>query len=353
MSKDGDRARVERVLEDMMGDDWRVFRAKLVAQERENEALCSASLAFENEKKNHAGGGIGHFVAGAISSIFSPLFQDKRTYVSTMDENDHHNHEGFEFDMFTGENIERHLSSEYLKSLNDPFATEDEIVAINPSLSHAVQFDTHRWAHPLTHIEPGCVLVANETLGGVFHQTVVLIIDHHDSTGSTGICINRPLPGNLLKVASESNSNLDLNLKLTFSDASVSFGGPMMSADYSILHGYGEVEGSKKVAPGTFVGGSRSLMNEVRKNRFNPKDALFIKGHVAWIPKQLSREVSKGVWCVASVSPDFILRHAGNAAHENSNHAKDLWSDILTAMGGKYADIAKGHAGRRDLRMRP
>lgn len=43
----------------------------------------------------------------------------------------------------------------------------------------------------IPHIEPGCVLVANERLGGVFHQTVVLIIDHNDSSGSTGIVINR------------------------------------------------------------------------------------------------------------------------------------------------------------------
>ena len=54
-----------------------------------------------------------------------------------------------------------------------------------------VKIDKHRWAHPLFHVEPGCILVANEKLGGVFHQTVVLIIDHHDTAGSTGMVINR------------------------------------------------------------------------------------------------------------------------------------------------------------------
>jgi putative transcriptional regulator len=49
----------------------------------------------------------------------------------------------------------------------------------------------HRWAHAIEHIEPGCILIANEKLGGVFHQTIVLIVDHHEKTGTTGVVINR------------------------------------------------------------------------------------------------------------------------------------------------------------------
>ena len=36
-SKNSDRAHIERNLEDMMDNDWRVFRAKLVAQEQAEE----------------------------------------------------------------------------------------------------------------------------------------------------------------------------------------------------------------------------------------------------------------------------------------------------------------------------
>ena len=48
---------------------------------------------------------------------------------------------------------------------------------------------------------------------------------HDDHSGSTGVCINRPLPGNLLKVGSETASNIDLSLKMAFNTASVSYGG--------------------------------------------------------------------------------------------------------------------------------
>ena len=160
------------------------------------------------------------------------------------------------------------------------------------------------------------------------------------------------MPGNFYQVASETPSNVDLSLKLAFDTAAVSYGGPVLPEEYSILHGFGEVEGSKKVAPGVFVGGSEELMNEVRRRHFHPDQALFVKGHAAWVPGQLSREIGKGVWHPASISADFILRYAGAPVREGDN-CQDLWSDILTCMGGKYTDVAKVHAGRGDMRMMP
>jgi len=346
MTKDNDRARRERDLEEMMGDNWRVFRAKLIAQEQEDvknamkdHSCCD--LEDENcseEERRH--NRLGNLFASAISSIFAG--NDKSSSSGSTLAKDKE-----DISIFNGKNVGLPVSG----SLEDPFASEEEIVAVSPQYCHQFKFDKHRWAHPISHVEPGCVLIANEKLGGVFHQTIFLIIDHNEADGSTGVCINRPLPGNLLKVASETNdSTLDLSLKITFNTATVSYGGPVMQGDYSILHGYGEVDGAKKVSPGIFIGGSRQLMGEVRNNRLNPSETLFIKGHAAWIPSQLSREVSKGVWYTASVSPDFILRYAGAPVCEEDN-TKDLWSDILTCMGGKYADIAEEYAGRGDKRM--
>jgi putative transcriptional regulator len=68
---------------------------------------------------------------------------------------------------------------------------DEEECALIYNEPNIVKLDKHRWAHPLFHVEPGCILVANERLGGVFHQTVVLIIDHNEAAGSTGMVINR------------------------------------------------------------------------------------------------------------------------------------------------------------------
>lgn len=143
---------------------------------------------------------------------------------------------------------------------------------------------------------------------------------------------------------------MDLSLKLAFNAAPVTYGGPVLTEEYSILHGFGEVEGSTKLCPGVYVGGSEELMNEVRINRFDPKKALFVKGHAAWTPKQLQREISKGVWYVAAVSSDFVLRYAG-APITDADNPHDLWSDILTCMGGKHAEIATAYKGHGDVRL--
>ena len=158
------------------------------------------------------------------------------------------------------------------------------------------------------------------------------------------------MEGDLLKVASEQESHLDLSLKLAFKSAPVTYGGPVLAEEYSVLHGFGHVEGSSKLCPGVYIGGSEELMNEVRINRFDPRNALFVKGHAAWVPGQLTREINKGVWYTAAVSSDFILRYAGAKVTKDDN-PKNLWSDILECLGGNYAKIAKAHTGRGDSRM--
>lgn len=334
--KNNHRARVEKNLEDMMDRDWRLFRAKLVAQEAHEAQLTSD----RNQKRISADyNSNDHDEKQArqekFGNIFAAFFHHK--------DND-------DASIFNGDTIGGVAPESMIPdTCEDPFVSKDELPVL---LQPKVTVNKHRWAHSLSHIEPGCVLIANEKLGGVFHQTVVLIIEHSDVTGSTGIIINRPLEGNLNKIASETQSNLDLSLKLAFNSSPVTYGGPVMQEEYSILHGYGEVEGSKKVAPGVFVGGSEQLMTEVRKHYMSPDQALFVKGHSAWVPNQLSREVSKGVWYPASVSSDFILRYAGAPLSDDDNPS-DLWADILTCMGGKFEAVAKQYSKKGDRRMMP
>ena len=85
-------------------------------------------------------------------------------------------------------------------------------------------------------------------------------------------------------------------------------------------------------------------MDQVRLQRLDPRQALFVQGHAAWVPGQLSKEIAKGVWYTAAASTDFLLRYAGAKVTPEDN-ADDLWADILTCMGGSYADIAQQHAG--------
>jgi len=329
MAKNSDRARLEKCFDDLMDNDWRVFRARLVAQESENAIEYQTKVT--NTKISQ--------VTSVESRDEKPARQDKFGNIFAAIFNKREGEERkIPSSIFDGDSIGGATPySKLPSSCDDPFVSEAEIPIL---MSTKVKINKHRWSHPMSHIESGSVLVANEKLGGVFYHTVVLITEHSDSKGTTGFVINKPMSGNLLKVASETESKLDLSLKMAFNSASVSYGGPVMQEEYLILHGYGEVEGARKVAPGIFVGGSEALKNEVRKQNMQPKEALFVKGHAAWIPGQLSREISKGVWYLVSCSNDFILRYADAPVYEEDN-VSDLWADILSCMGGKFAEIAK------------
>lgn len=340
MVKRSERAFIEKRLEDAMNNDWRVFRARLVAQEQIEASTSNNDLITptnKEEKTYRHGGDIGDMFADAISSIFSRRDRDHGTANGQPDK------------IFHGDTVGGASVSDDLLNCEDPFVSREELPIL---LSSKVSIDKDKWAHTIPHIEPGCVLVANEKLGGVFHQTVVLIIDHSESQGSNGIIINRPLKGNLQDVAAMQNTTLDLSLRLAFSKAPVTYGGPVNSDQFSILHGFGEVEGAKKLAPGIFVGGSEALMNEVRIGRLDPKHALFVKGHAAWVAGQLTREIAKGVWYPVSCSSNLILRYAGGSM-THQGHTSDLWSDVMHCLGDDFSSIANSHAGRGDHRMMP
>ena len=391
--KNSDRARAEHMLEKSMGD-WRSFRAKLVAQERAEESANgklkkknkkdknqddkvstssddddSSEISLEasdtsdtslcDDEKNSVvdkksddevsrNGQLGDLFGAAISSIF----KKKDTTSSSSSKSTTASTSTISSSAPAKSSIRTLDTHEMpaLEELVDPFASAEELpIHLKPK---NWAFDSHRWAHPMDHIEPGCVFLSNERLGGVFHQSVILVVDHHPTTGTTGIVINRPLDGNLQSIASQEETKLDLSLKIAFSESPVGYGGPVMMDEFAVLHGYGEVEGSKKLAPGIFIGGSDELMDQVRLDHMDATQALFVKGHAAWVPGQLDKELSKGVWYTAAASPDLILRYAGAPVTKDDN-PKDLWSDILTCMGGHFADIARQYSDRGDRRLMP
>ena len=184
-SKNSGRARMERLLEDSMGDDWRLFRAKLVAQEKHQEEIndlnsknkkSSTTTSSTNEELEKQGQ-LGDLFGAAISSIFQASSNTNKSGKKPSKMN-----------ISTGENIGGAVPHEELL-YQDPFVSAAELpIHIKPKTTSVSK---HRWAHEIEHIEPGCVLIANEKLGGVFHQTIVLVVDHHEKTGTTGVVINR------------------------------------------------------------------------------------------------------------------------------------------------------------------
>lgn len=195
--KNSDRAHIERTLEEMMDNDWRVFRAKLVAQEKveiaeyqgRNQTSASSSSSSSsaaksethNDEKLTKQGQLSELFAGAISSIFQKKFNSNSNNSNNNSKQDTEKKSIFDGDSIGGV-IAANVQSE------DPFVSEAELPLL---LQSKIKIDKHRWAHEIPHVERGCVLIANEKLGGVFHQTVVLVIQHSEKAGTIGVVINR------------------------------------------------------------------------------------------------------------------------------------------------------------------
>jgi putative transcriptional regulator len=187
-SKNSGRAHTERMLEESMGDDWRLFRAKLVAQEKQEGSLnkskststtsttSSTTTATNSDTELDKQGQLGELFGSAISSIFHSSSSSDRAKKQTKKE------------ILAGDSIGRAFPPEEVL-YQDPFASAAELPVHMKRVT--TDINKHRWAHEIQHIESGCVLIANEKLGGVFHQTVVLVVDHHEKVGTTGVVINR------------------------------------------------------------------------------------------------------------------------------------------------------------------
>lgn len=144
--KSSDRAYFEHNFESMMGNDWREFRAKLVAQEKAAASLRETTAYYNGSKLMAKHGRIGDLFAGSIN-----IYDDRICGVL---------------------------------DCNDPFVSKDELPII---LQKEISIDKHRWAHAIPRPEVGSLLISNER----FHQTVVLMISHCEKNGSSGVVINR------------------------------------------------------------------------------------------------------------------------------------------------------------------
>ncbi|CAA0837667.1 Protein of unknown function (DUF179 [Striga hermonthica] len=195
----------------------------------------------------------------------------------------------------------------------------------------------HKWAHPISAPEIGCLLVASEKLDGfkTFERTVILLLrlgTKNPQEGPHGIIINRPLNK---KMKHMNPTNIELGT--TFADCSLHFGGPvdasmyLLKADENI-----EPHGIEEVISGLYFGSRNSLDKAaalVKKGSISPRDLRFFIGYAGWQMDQLIEEIESDYWYLAACSTDLIL--------QSSSSSDDLWGEVLRLMGGRYSELSR------------
>ena len=158
------------------------------------------------------------------------------------------------------------------------------------------------WAHQIPHPEPGCLLVARNSNLGMFSQSVVLVTEHDDSSGSSALVINMPTP---IFIA---NLGLEESIADAFGRAPLFIGGPMTRNLLHVLHGRGDVEGAMRIIDGIYAGGVEAASDLVRRGEAAPSEFRLLAGYSGWGPGQLAREIAEGSWYVVAASHALILQ---------------------------------------------
>ncbi|MDB4409066.1 YqgE/AlgH family protein [Akkermansiaceae bacterium] len=152
---------------------------------------------------------------------------------------------------------------------------------------------------------------------GMFHRTVVFLVEHNETNGALGFILNRPsgqLVGDFLKGEEFS----------PISHVQVHVGGPV-SQDHMTFAAFWEEEGHFRYA-------SRISAEEAVEFSHQPGRLVraFV-GYSAWDSGQLEGELETHSWFTNAVIPS-LLGHT---------HDTNLWKKVLNQMSAYHQLIAK------------
>jgi putative transcriptional regulator len=176
---------------------------------------------------------------------------------------------------------------------------------------------------PAVQLQKGTLLIASpEVESGLFFRGVLLVCEHN-TNGSFGILINKPmdidLPEDVLSLSSINNPRVQMRT-----------GGPVQTNQMMLLHT--SQDPSQHVMPvcdGVFLGGNIQFLQEMLLDENGPYLYLCF-GYAGWTAGQLEREFLDGSWLI----------HPGSKKYIFETPYDQLWRQLLLDMGGRYATLS-------------
>lgn len=161
--------------------------------------------------------------------------------------------------------------------------------------------------------EAGCVLVAGRALSDPNFMRSVVYLMEHDSGGTLGFIINRPVDIVLRDLWAECPSRLG-GIRIACE------GGPVERQKGLLLHGCPDLPGCQPMGLGLAIGGDLDALVERFQDGPDPRGPRLFLGHSGWGPGQLANEIDEGAWIVRPGSPELLLHNVPDA---------QLWQSLL------------------------
>jgi putative transcriptional regulator len=165
----------------------------------------------------------------------------------------------------------------------------------------------------------GKILLSEPFLSDNYFTRSVILIVEHDENGTVGFILNKISE---VKVQEAIEDFPDL-------DAELYFGGPVNRDNLYFIHLFGDrIKNSKEILPGLFWGGEFNMLKDIIKaEQTNASDMRFFIGYSGWAPGQLEKELEEHSWIICDPKINLM------------KNSKNLWADILKALGPEYAQL--------------
>lgn len=156
----------------------------------------------------------------------------------------------------------------------------------------------------------------------IFRHSVISVIDHLSTEGTTGVVMNNPAGYYLDDVLDgvPKDSNIP-----------VYCGGPLGQNRLYFLHTLGSeiIPGAREYAPGMYVGGDFDAMIDIIRSGYDIQGCVrFFIGYSSWSAGQLEGEIINGSWALAGseISTSDIFDGSGDS----------YWHRIVRRMGKSF-----------------
>lgn len=168
-------------------------------------------------------------------------------------------------------------------------------------------------------LKKGLLLIAEPSIIGnmSFNRSIILIADHN-SKGSIGFILNKPL---------------DLTLQDLFPEIEINFelynGGPVEQDNLYYIHKIPDlIPNSIEISDGLYWGGNfQKVIELIKNNKLNPFDIRFFLGYSGWGNNQLNYELRSNTWILSkNIYNNQIIEKVNNS----------FWKEQMLELGGDY-----------------
>ena len=171
-----------------------------------------------------------------------------------------------------------------------------------------------------TNIKPhaGSILISEPSLKDRFFNRAVVLLADHNTEGSYGIILNKPL---------DTKFN-DIVRDFPKFDSRVFLGGPVNTENLFFLHRKGDlITNSQEIKEGLFWGGDiEDVKKLIDSSLLNPQDIRFYIGYSGWSKNQLDDELKETSWLVDNPNIQDLINTVSS----------EMWKNSVMKLGKEY-----------------